>query len=157
MWETKTGMQIIAFLIALSLGGALSAVYSFLAAFFKEKKKEYAAIAIMQFAYFFIAAFVIFGFLMLYTNGILRGYIFIALILGFLIVRIALKKIIGKFVRAIIRILTVLKKYLKIALKPLARLKKFVYNLFVHIFLFFKGLAERFRLPWLVKHKDKKA
>ena len=143
MWEITNLGQSTAFLWSVLLGGALSVVYDLFRLDRLIFNRSVFAVAIEDVLFFVISAISIFCLQLITTNGQIRTFIFVGVIIGFLILRFTLSKLFD------------------LLLKPLKRLVKFIrerYKLFVIkaadfdvVFLkglqFFKNLVKKPKKP----------
>ncbi len=88
MWEISNSFQILGFLRALFLGGIFCVLYDFLRALRKNGMNSDFSVFIQDIIYFIVLSPVTFCFLLATTNGELRGYFFIGVILGFIVIRL---------------------------------------------------------------------
>lgn len=116
MWEISNIGQSTAFLWSMLLGGILSVVYDIFRLDRMIFKRSVLAVALEDVLFFIISAISIFCLQLVTTNGQMRGFIFIGIIIGFLILRLTLSR------------------FVDLLLKPLKKLVKYIrtkYNVFV--------------------------
>lgn len=129
MWEINNSFQVFGFLSALILGGIFSLAYDFLRAIRKMGVNSILTVFFQDVFYFIIISPITFCFLLALTNGELRAYFFIALILGFVLIRITVS---GIALKVFIIIISLLVKF---------------YNLIFNVFnTFFNLIFEKFKL-----------
>lgn len=128
MWEISVNNQAASFLLSMPVGIILSILYDFFYAIRAIKKPRFVAVFILDIIYFIIAAFVVFCFFLLRTNGEIRAFCLVGILLGFIFSRQTITKLFIILSKPFLKICKIFKKYLKIILKPLASFKKFVYN-----------------------------
>ncbi len=93
MWEINSTNQITSFLLSLALGAACCLAYDILRVAHKLGFNSFWAVFLTDIAYWVVASFVTFFFLIARTNGELRGYIFIGEIIGFCFCRITISRL----------------------------------------------------------------
>ncbi len=116
MWEISNIGQSTAFLWSVLLGGMLSVVYDIFRLDRMIFKRSVLAVALEDVLFFIITAMSIFCLQLVTTNGQIRSFIFIGIIVGFIILRLTLSR------------------FVDLLLKPLKKLVKFIktkYNDFV--------------------------
>ena len=102
MWEISSGLQLIAVIKAALLGGVFCLLYDVLRALRKHGFNSSFAVFVQDLIYFIIMAPVTFCFLLALTNGELRGYFFLALVIGFFVTRFTISIVFLKVVFYII-------------------------------------------------------
>ena len=135
MWEISNGFQIIGFLRAFVLGGIFCLIYDFLRALRKSGVNSDSAVFWQDIIYFIIISPITFCFLLATTNGEMRAYFFIGMLVGFIGIRLTLSII---FLKVLLKVITL---YLKVFCKF-----KLVINLiFNHIYKFYCYIKEFLR------------
>ena len=107
MWEISNSLQAVCFLRAIILGLILSLFYDIFSSLRKLGLNSFFAVLIEDIIFFAVATPVVFLFLMATTNGEVRLYIIIGIIIGFLILKLTLSKLI---VFVLYKLLFVIKK-----------------------------------------------
>ncbi len=92
MWEINNGLQLLSLVRAIAFGFLLSAFYDVFKAFRLSRKQTTAAVALQDIIFFTISAILCFCFLLAVTNGEIRGYILLAMLIGFFIFRLTVSK-----------------------------------------------------------------
>ena len=133
MWEIGVENQAATFLLSLPVGFILCCFYDFFRILRKYRRLSNVVVFLLDVVYFIVAAFFVFCFLILRTNGEIRGYVLFGALLGFVFCRQTFSHLLFFLCKPIYEFYVFLKKYLKIALKPLATVKKFVYNQLIKI------------------------
>ena len=92
MWEINLADQIKTFLLSIPLGMFLSAVFYVLEAFLRTDRKKGVAVWISDILFFCFAGFLSFCFLLVRTNGEIRGYAILGEIIGFYLFKVLFSK-----------------------------------------------------------------
>lgn len=85
MWEIDNSFQLFSFLVAIAAGIVFCLIYDILRAFRKSKQVEDWTVFFQDVIYFAVISIATFLLLMALSNGEIRGYIIIGLVLGFLL------------------------------------------------------------------------
>lgn len=99
MWEIDSLIQAENFICSLAVGILLCLFYDILRAFRAEKVCGSIVIFIQDVCYWLISALFVFSFLLVTTNGELRGYVFFGTAVGFFLCRLTLSVICFKIFR----------------------------------------------------------
>ncbi|MBQ6825049.1 MAG: spore cortex biosynthesis protein YabQ [Clostridia bacterium] len=134
MWEISNSFQVLSFFRALILGVFLGFFYDFWRSVRKVKKFGTLSVFFQDLSYFFIASPIIFSFLLSLTNGEIRAFIFIAIILGFIIYRVTLSVLIFKIFICVFKFIFI----------NFTRLNSFYYRMFDSFFAFLKKIFDFF-------------
>lgn len=97
MWEIDINNQLLTFLLSIILGVIFSAIYDVFRALRRAGLNSFIATFIADIIYWIVIAFLTFLFLLARTKGEIRGYVLIAALIGFLVFRITLSKLLFKF------------------------------------------------------------
>ena len=92
MWEISVNDQVLTFIYSLVLGMMICTFYDILRALRKTGSRSYLSVFIGDIFFWIVSAFVTFIFLLSRTNGEIRGYVLISMLLGFTLWRITLSK-----------------------------------------------------------------
>ena len=92
MWEIDIKFQLLTFLFAFVLGALYSAFYDVFRALRLVKNQKPFTIFLEDLFYFLTLAFVTFFYLLTFTNGEVRFYVIIGIVLGFIAFYILLSK-----------------------------------------------------------------
>lgn len=92
MWEIDIKFQLLTFLFACLLGAIYSAFYDLFRALRLVKNQKSFTIFLEDLFYFLTLAFVTFFYLLAFTNGEVRFYVIIGIVLGFIAFYILLSK-----------------------------------------------------------------
>ena len=93
MWEINNSLQLLSFARALLLGIIICLGYDVLRVYRKVYDFSSLGIFFQDVIFSVLAAFVVFIFLLGVTNGEMRGYIFLGLLIGFVVSRLTLSRI----------------------------------------------------------------
>lgn len=145
MWEINNSLQILSFLRSLILGVLLCVLYDFIKSARLTVDFSDITIFLQDIIYSCISAFVTFIFLLSVTNGEMRGYVILGILVGFIISRFTLSRLLCKFLKFIFggvkRLFDVIsrwfygefdlltEKIIKICKKTLKTVKKLLKNL----------------------------
>lgn len=94
MWEISSYSQYICFLYSLVLGVSLGIVYDLFKLDRLLFKRSKIFLFFSDILFWLISAFLIFTFCVIFSNGQIRGYIVLGTLLGFVIYRLTLSKLI---------------------------------------------------------------
>lgn len=97
MWEIDINNQLLTFLLSIILGVVFCAFYDVFRALRKAGLNSFIATFIADIIYWIIIAFLTFLFLLARTGGEIRGYVLIAALIGFIVFRVTLSKLLFKF------------------------------------------------------------
>ena len=103
MWEISLKEQIESFLLSLPLGAALSLIFFFTESLNLAFRASKIKVFLTDIIFFVFSAFITFCFLLLYSNGEVRGYILFGIALGFFIFKALFSKMMVKCMVAFIR------------------------------------------------------
>lgn len=92
MWEISVNDQVLTFIYSLVLGMMICTFYDILRALRKTGSRSYFSVFIGDMFFWIVSAFVTFIFLLSRTNGEIRGYVLISILLGFTLWRITLSR-----------------------------------------------------------------
>ena len=92
MWEIDIKFQLLTFLFACILGALYSAFYDVFRALRLVKNQKPFTIFLEDLFYFITLAFITFFYLLAFTNGEVRFYVIIGIVLGFIVFYILLSK-----------------------------------------------------------------
>ncbi len=139
--------QVVSFLLSILLGAVFCIMYDLLRSLHKLYIKGFAEVFVLDLLFWFVCAIITYLFLVIYCNGIVRGFVVIGALMGFLAVRIILSKYIlliftfvlkfimgilhfvcAKIVGILVPINKYLKKYILKVKKCLHMLVKVMYN-----------------------------
>jgi len=93
MWEINNLFQLLGFVYSILLGGLFSFIYDFVKSFRLTLKFSSLFIFILDILYFLSISFLTFLFYISFTDGEIRYYILLGMILGFIIFRITVSKV----------------------------------------------------------------
>lgn len=93
MWEIHTSDQLLTFGYALILGAIFCVLYDFLSAHRIANRCGAVTVFIADLAFWIVAAFTTFLFLLARTKGEIRGYVLVAELIGFVIFRLTFSKL----------------------------------------------------------------
>ena len=92
MWEISVNDQVLTFIYSLVLGMMICTFYDILRALRKTGSRSYLSVFIGDLLFWIVSAFVTFIFLLSRTNGEIRGYVLISMLLGFTLWRFTLSR-----------------------------------------------------------------
>ena len=110
MWEISNTTQIVTFLYSVCLGGIFCVFYDFFRSLRTAVKFSDIVIFFQDIIYFFTISVITFIFLLSLTNGEIRGFVIIGILIGFLAFYLTFSKIMLKFSSKILRYLVSLFK-----------------------------------------------
>ncbi len=93
MWEINNGLQIIGLLRAALFGVIFALIYDILRALRRVNAFSDFAVFLQDILYFIIVSPILFFLLLSLTNGEMRLYVFIGVIIGFVFIRLTVSKI----------------------------------------------------------------
>lgn len=128
MWEIGINNQATTFLLSVALGVGFSFLYYIFKIIRSIKKQKFITVFILDILYFLILTVIFFCFFILRTNGEIRLFCFSGAIIGFLLFSLTFSKVMMLLVKPIRKICKFLKNILIFVSKPLANLRKIVYN-----------------------------
>ncbi len=102
MWEISVNDQILTFLYSLVLGVLLCVFYDILRAIRKTGSSSYFSVLAGDIIFWIVNSFVTFIFLLSRTNGEIRGYVLVSMLLGFIVCRLTFSKLIFSVLVAVI-------------------------------------------------------
>lgn len=91
--DFSNSQQLIAFLLSILLGGVFSLLYSLVRFSHITFKPSKVAVFILDILYFFVIGVLSFCFLLIYCKGLIRVYVFLGQIIGFIISHFSLSKV----------------------------------------------------------------
>lgn len=107
MWEINSKFQLFTFLGAIVLGVCYSLFYDFFRAWRKVNISSYIIVFLQDIFYFIICAFITFVYLLSVTNGEIRAYIIIGIILGFIATNLTISRY---YLKLWVWVITIFKK-----------------------------------------------
>ncbi|MBQ0110722.1 MAG: spore cortex biosynthesis protein YabQ [Oscillospiraceae bacterium] len=116
------------FLFSLLLGAALCVCYDIIRLLKRGIKMHTAVVFALDILYALFAAIVTFCFMLVCSGGVIRWFIILGEIIGFVIFRVAFSPLFGFISKYFTFLCNFLKKYLKRCLKSLAKIRVIVYN-----------------------------
>ena len=128
MWEIGINNQATTFLLSVVLGVGFSFLYYIFKIIRSVKKQKFITVFILDIFHFLIATVIFFCFFILRTNGEIRLFCFCGAFIGFVLFSITLSKVMMLCVNPIRKICKFFKNILILMSKPLAKLRKIVYN-----------------------------
>ena len=135
MWEISNTFQVFGFLRAICLGGIFCIIYDILRALRNNGFNTDFAVYLQDILYFVIISPITFCCLLATTNGELRAYFFVGIIVGFIIIRLFLSRV----------ILIMLSKFIGLFLKLKNMLFEVFNRLFGCVFRFYGYVKDIFR------------
>ncbi len=93
MWEISNSFQLFSFLVSIAAGVLFCLIYDVFRAVRKSKKTDDLTVFLQDIIYFAVIGIATFVLLMALSNGEIRGYIIIGLVLGFLLCFFTLSRI----------------------------------------------------------------
>lgn len=93
MWEISNQLQLLSFFRASVLGGFYCLAYDLLRGYRKKYECSAMAVFFQDLIYFLLISPITFCFLLVTTNGELRLYIFLGVLLGFVLIRLTLSRL----------------------------------------------------------------
>jgi len=133
MWEIGVNNQATTFLFSILLGIFSALFYDLLKLIRHIKKQKTITIFIIDIFYFLVLTVVFFCFFILRTNGEIRGFVLIGAFIGFSLFKLTISKLFYFILVPARKICEFFENILKIVLKPLAHLRKIVYNRHIKI------------------------
>ena len=128
MWEIGINNQATTFLLSVALGIGFSFLYYIFKIIRSVKKQKFITVFILDIIYFIILTVIFFCFFILRTNGEIRLFCFVGAGIGFLFFNLTLSRVLMLTVKPIRKICNFFKNILILMSKPLAKLRKIVYN-----------------------------
>ena len=110
MWEISNNNQIITFVLSIALGGVFCLLYDVVRAIRKVGLNSTFAVNVSDILIWVVFAFATFIFLMARTNGEIRGYVLCGELLGFVLMRISISKVLYKLLLVIFLKITSVKR-----------------------------------------------
>ncbi len=102
MWEISVNDQILTFAYSLVLGLLLCIFYDFLRAIRKTGSSSYFSVFAGDIIFWLVNSVITFIFLLSRTNGEIRGYVLISILLGFIVCRFTFSKLLFSVLVAVI-------------------------------------------------------
>lgn len=144
MGYIDVSFQIITFLISLLLGGCFCIVYDVVRVLHKFYANGFIEVLVIDIMYWIIITVVSFCFLVIRCHGIVRGYVLLGCLLGFLLVRLTISKYLIKFFSIIFNII---RKFLSIIKTIIYAILSFVEKFSKKIKIVIKkGLQDKVKL-----------
>lgn len=138
MWEIDIKLQLLGFLRAVALGAVFCVFYDFFRALRKHTSSSTFEVLLEDILYFAVCAPVIFCFLLATTNGEIRFFVFLGIILGFITVRLTISKAIVKalafLIELIIKFYSLIRKGFEVFCKFISRIYASFLKLYNKIF-----------------------
>ena len=97
MWEIENSHQTFSFAVCLLLGVIYCLLYDLLRAVRKIKPKNDAGVFLQDICYFILIAFLTFIIFVPLSNGEIRGYLLLAITIGFTVCYLTLSRLVVKF------------------------------------------------------------
>lgn len=108
MWEISNSFQLLGFLYSLGLGGIFCIIYDFLRVIRKNGFNSDFAVCLQDLLYFIFVSPATFCFLLATTNGEIRAYVLVGIIVGFVIIRLTVSRValivFAYFIKAFLKI-----------------------------------------------------
>ena len=101
MWEISNSAQISAFLYSVLLGMCFCLFYDLLRAFRFAVKSTDFSVFMYDIFYFSVISVITFIFLLAVTNGELRGFVFLGILLGFLLFYFTVSRFLLKYLKSL--------------------------------------------------------
>lgn len=101
MWEINNTAQITAFLYSILLGMIFCLFYDLLRAFRFAVKLTDLSVFLYDVFYFSVISVITFIFLLAVTNGELRGFVFLGILLGFLLFYFTVSRVLLKYLKSV--------------------------------------------------------
>ena len=121
MWEIDNALQLLGFFRSFCLGIIYCIFYDFFRALRKSVKHTSLSVFFEDIIYCFTLAVTLFLFLLAVTNGELRGYVFLGVIIGFLICRITVSKLFIKLLCFVLKLILKMFDYINRILSVIYR------------------------------------
>lgn len=140
MWEISLNSQLTNFLYSVILGLFAAVFYDIIKGFRIARGNSFLNTFLLDLLYFLLFTPVLFCFLIATTNGQLRGYILIGVIVGFLLFRYTISKFLFKWY------LKILKKFFKLAVLFNAKINLFfdcIFEIGLKIFKMFSEIIKK--------------
>ena len=142
MWEINSNLQALTFLYAVLMGGMYSLIYDIFKAYRIKYKPSGIFIFFQDIIYSAIISVVSFCFFLVFVNGEIRSYILLGFLIGFVIFRLTISRIILFVFGFVFKIINLIFSYLNCAFLFLERVfGKF----FIKIEKFLKNIANRLK------------
>jgi spore cortex biosynthesis protein YabQ len=103
MWEISITDQLFTFLYSLGLGIIISLFYDIISSFRSALALKKKTVFFVDMGFWIINAFTVFLFLLSRTNGEIRGYVLLSILLGFILLRCTLSFYIVRFLSFVIK------------------------------------------------------
>ena len=134
MWEISSLSQLSAALFAFLLGIGLSVIYDIIKATRKIGFNSYVIVFLGDILFSILSAVITFLFLLVFTNGELRGFILFFEMLGFIFSRLTLSRLFLKFLILIFSFFKrLLSKMSTLLLQFSYKTERFLLNLFLNL------------------------
>ena len=127
MWEIDIKLQLLGFLRSVGLGAFFCLFYDFFRAIRRRTASTTIEVLFEDIVYFLLCTPIVFCFLLATTNGELRAFVFLGIVLGFLLFRFVFSKF-------TIKILDFLFTYITKAFVFLNSITKVFYDLICRVF-----------------------
>lgn len=125
MWEISNPLQAGAFLAAVALGAALCLLYDLFRLDRLIFRRSTAAVVFADVLFWIIAAFAVFCLLLMTTNGQIRGFVLLAVLLGFVIWRLTASRLIDLLRRPLTRAIRRIRRWYAAGISRLANCGRF--------------------------------
>ena len=142
MWEISNSFQIVSVFRSALLGGGLCLFYDVLRSIRKQGVNSFLAVFFQDLFFFFVLAPVTFFFLLALTNGELRAYFFVFVILGFTITRFTVSYVFSAVLNYILSLILKLLSGIKFVFYPLFKKINLILN---KIFVFLSEKVKNMR------------
>jgi len=110
MWEINSYSQYLCFLYSVLMGGAIGLLYDFFKIDRIIFKRSRWFIIFADILFWVISAFIFYSFAVVFSNGQVRGYLLFSSLLGFIIYKLTLSKLIVLIISPIKKASTFIKK-----------------------------------------------
>ncbi len=131
MWEIDLADQITSFLLSILLGIILSVVFYTLESFRVAKRLGKVGVFVSDIFFFTVAGFVTFCFLIVRSNGEIRGYILLGELVGFWMFRLILSRF---YIKILSFVISIIDSFLFRLRDMASRLLRKIYNIFKKTF-----------------------
>lgn len=123
MWEIDNSFQLFSFLVSIAIGIAYCLIYDILRAYRKSKAVDDLTVFFQDLIYFVVISIATFVLFMALSNGEIRAYILIGLLLGFLLCFFTLSRL---FVWLLRKFFSLLQQVSEIIITRINRLFDFI-------------------------------
>lgn len=126
MWEISNALQAESFLAAVALGAALCLLYDLFRLDRMIFRRSTVAVVFADILFWVIAAFAVFCLLLLTTNGQVRGFVLLAVLVGFWIWRLTASRLVELLRRPLSRVVRRLRRWYGMGVSCLAKCGRFL-------------------------------